>query len=164
MVVAHVHYAACRRAEKVAQISPKLGLILGRHVRIPLGVLEEHIPGFRILEILLMRKRGHNAARNVAKDLRLAPDRFARQATTDVAVNRIGNVRAGTVRYETHTRYVDLGFSQIGCGISRGVTQLGSHDELRQLFPDMRLLMNVVHLGGKGGRPHDDVADRGLAA
>ncbi len=142
----------------------KLGLILRRHVRIPLGVLEEQIPGLRILEIPLVGESGHNAARDVAEDLRFAPDRFARQATTDVAVNRIGNVGAGTIRHKTQTRYVDLRFSQIGCRISRGITQLGGHDELRQLFPDMGLLMNVVHLGGKGGRPQDDIADGGLAA
>src|SRR4030066_389126 len=163
MVVADIHDAARRRTEYVAQESPEIGLILRRHVRIPLGVFEEEIPGLRIFEITFVGKSSDNAACEVAEDFRFAPDRLAREAPSDIAVNRIGNIGAGTIRDETKTRYVDLRFAEIGCRVAGGITQLYGHDEFCQLLPDVGLLMNVVHLGGKGGHSQDDITDRRLA-
>ncbi len=164
VVRAYIVYSAGGRAEHVAQKPPELRLVLRRHVRVPLGVLEERFTGFRVLEILFMGEGGHNTAGDVAEDFRLAPHRFARQAPAHVTVNRIRNIGAGAVRHEAHAGHVDFRFAEIRGRVSRGVAQFRGHDELGQFFPHVGLFMNVVHLRGEGRHSHDDVADGRLAS
>jgi len=111
-----------------------------------------------------VRERRHDAARDVAKNLRLAPDRLARQTTAHIAVNGMGNVGAGAKRHKAHSRNVNFRFAQIRSRVARRVAQLDRHDQLGQLLADVGFLVDVVAFGGQRRRAQNDVADGGLAA